>query len=326
MEIELRPAVFADRDFLWEVHCKTMKPYVSELFGWNEDFQKRYFFEHYNPDKTSVVIVDGKEVGMVRLDESQLGTMLTNLEILTEYQGKGVGRKIIQDLIVKADAKGLPMTLKVLRNNPAKTLYELMGFKTISETETHFWMRKEYQPMEFLPKRWSADLCFMDEYEDQDLPQLITILSENQEAASAFGREGTPAEQAAGIVRGTDLTHNWVPWRRKIYLIRDPEVRDTMGFLEIYFGYPDNNSYHIRSLYLRKAFQGRRFGRAVILELERRAKELGFEEAHVRVGLKNWKAMRFWTINGFDRITFLVGEKPSAATKPVVKLVKSLVE
>jgi len=325
MDVSLRPAVLTDMNFLWEVHCNAMKPYVSELFGWNEDFQKRYFEEHYNPEKTSIILVDETQVGMIRIDESPLGYMLTNLEILKEYQGQGVGRMLIRDLIQKADANGLPVTLKVLRNNPAKTLYELMGFRTISETETHFCMRKENLPIEFLPKRWSTDLCFMDEFQAGDLPQLVTILEENQEAATAFGKAGTPEDQAANIVRGADLEFSWVPWREKIYLIRDPEVRDTMGFLEVYFGYPTDNAYHIRSLYLRKAFQGRRFGRAVIQELERRAKDLGFEEAHVRVGLKNWKAMRFWTINGFDRITYL----PSARkgdTKPIVKLVKSLTE
>jgi hypothetical protein len=46
----------------------------------------------------------------------------------------------VRQLVVAADAKGLPARLRVLRVNPARQLNERLGFVVTGQTETHFLM------------------------------------------------------------------------------------------------------------------------------------------------------------------------------------------
>jgi ribosomal protein S18 acetylase RimI-like enzyme len=66
---------------------------------------------------------------------------LVQLQIDPHYQGRGLGEQIIKTLLAGAQADALPVSLKVLKGNPAKRLYERLGFREISSDEREFHMR-----------------------------------------------------------------------------------------------------------------------------------------------------------------------------------------
>jgi ribosomal protein S18 acetylase RimI-like enzyme len=41
-----------------------------------------------------------------------------------------------------AEANALPVTLKVLKGNPAKRLYDRLGFEIVGEDDIQFYMRR----------------------------------------------------------------------------------------------------------------------------------------------------------------------------------------
>ena len=47
---------------------------------------------------------------------------------------------LIRDLQSEAERQGLPLNLQVLQGNPARRLYERLGFAATGETETHIMM------------------------------------------------------------------------------------------------------------------------------------------------------------------------------------------
>jgi len=59
---------------------------------------------------------------------------------LHEFQRKGIGRTILTDIIKSAILKNKIVTLHVAIGNPAKKLYERLGFKKISNNDTHEYM------------------------------------------------------------------------------------------------------------------------------------------------------------------------------------------
>ena len=62
--------------------------------------------------------------------------------LLPEAQGRGIGTRLVEEVLAASRATRRPVRLRVLRVNPARRLYERLGFKVTGETETHFEMER----------------------------------------------------------------------------------------------------------------------------------------------------------------------------------------
>ncbi len=136
----LRQADPNDYDFLYRLHVATMKEYVTVLWGWDEEMQQRLFRERFDPSRTQIVVVNGADAGVLRLQRSELEYFIDNIGIAPAYQGLGIGSAVIRDIVREANAKGLPVRLSVLRPNPARRLYERLGFSATEETTERTYM------------------------------------------------------------------------------------------------------------------------------------------------------------------------------------------
>lgn len=136
---QLRPASEEDFDFLYHLHRTTLKEYVDATWGWDPAFHRRRFTANFEPKKWQIVVVDGRDVGGLALDTRDDELVLNGIYILPEYQNRGLGTTLLRDLLAHAR----PVTLQVLKVNPAKRLYERLGFAIVGETETHYLMRAE---------------------------------------------------------------------------------------------------------------------------------------------------------------------------------------
>jgi ribosomal protein S18 acetylase RimI-like enzyme len=61
--------------------------------------------------------------------------------IVPEHQKRGIGTEVIRSVIAEAGAQKMPLYLSVLKVNPARRLYERLGFEVIEETKHHFRMK-----------------------------------------------------------------------------------------------------------------------------------------------------------------------------------------
>ncbi|MEC9254620.1 MAG: GNAT family N-acetyltransferase, partial [Pseudomonadota bacterium] len=57
---------------------------------------------------------------------------IVDIAILPEHQDSGAGSYLLQNIIEEGNEKGLPVRIHVEQNNPAKKLYERLGFKEVS--------------------------------------------------------------------------------------------------------------------------------------------------------------------------------------------------
>lgn len=137
----LRPATNADYSFLRELHRQTMKRYVEQTWGWNDAEQERMFRERFNPAKLRIIVYDGQDVGMVSVGADAEATWIANIQVLPEHQRNGLGTAVIESVLAEARAKRQPVNLTVLKVNPARGLYERLGFRVIGETATHYEMQ-----------------------------------------------------------------------------------------------------------------------------------------------------------------------------------------
>ena len=140
MDVSLRPASHGDYDFLWWLHGATMRAYVDAIWGWDEAFQRQYFRDHFDPARMEIVERAGEAAGYISVERREEFIFLGAIEIAPDFQGQGIGTGLIRDLQDEAQGRGIPLKLRVLQGNPARRLYERLGFAAMGETETHIMM------------------------------------------------------------------------------------------------------------------------------------------------------------------------------------------
>lgn len=139
--VNLRRTVAADASFLYEVLEQTMREYVVNTWGqWLEQDARKATAADAAAGVAEIVEVDGRPAGWLRVDRLVTHIQLEQLFLLAVYQGKGIGAYLVEELQFEAKLKHLPLRLRVLRVNPAKRLYERLGFRVISATDERFFM------------------------------------------------------------------------------------------------------------------------------------------------------------------------------------------
>lgn len=135
---QLRPAEERDREFLYQVKKQSNFGYISDLWGWDEDFQRREFARDFQQIREfSVITVDGADAGFLQLQSGSDFLNVAEIHLLPPFQGQGIGSAVLRD--VQADAEGLPVLIGCFRaNKRAYQLYQRLGFAPITENDTHF--------------------------------------------------------------------------------------------------------------------------------------------------------------------------------------------
>jgi len=140
-EITLRVAEKEDLEFLFSLLRASLGPYVEQTFGpWNDEEQRTRFFASTDPATHRVIELEGHPVGCLDVRWLPDQVKLNRIFLLPAHQNRGIGTHLVREVAAKADAAGLPVRLRVFRVNPARRLYERLGFVATGETETHVLM------------------------------------------------------------------------------------------------------------------------------------------------------------------------------------------
>jgi ribosomal protein S18 acetylase RimI-like enzyme len=138
--IKLRDATGQDLDFAYSVLRASMREYVAQVWGWDEDFQQARFKLFFDPLTVQIIVYDGEDVGVFKVLPEDDEVVLSQIYILPQYQNRGIGTKLIQSLLKSAHAEGKPVSLRALKVNPVHRLYERLGFELVKEDETYYYM------------------------------------------------------------------------------------------------------------------------------------------------------------------------------------------
>jgi len=141
-QVTLRPATLDDKEFLWRLHRETMRQYVDQTWGWEDSWQRQRFEENFNPTSIQIIECERQPVGLMRLERRDDEIFLSLIEIAPEFQNRGIGSQLIRELFRECDSTRRPMRLFVLKVNPARRLYERLGFVCVEETATHYIMNR----------------------------------------------------------------------------------------------------------------------------------------------------------------------------------------
>ncbi len=142
--ITLRKYTINDYKFVYEVKKNAYKKYVEECWGkWDEETQQKYFENFINQVKENAYIIqyDNKDIGFYNGESLENGNYeIGNICIIPEYQGKGIGTKILKDMLEKYSDTNIE--IQYFKQNPVGNLYERLGFEKSGETNFHHQMVK----------------------------------------------------------------------------------------------------------------------------------------------------------------------------------------
>jgi non-ribosomal peptide synthetase component F/GNAT superfamily N-acetyltransferase len=133
----LRKATIRDCAFIYRLRADTLGPYVSQFAGWSDEQKEAYYLD-FDPAVHWIVVVDGKDVGDFGVVRTDRFIDALGIHLLPEHQNNGLGAKILKDIFKEADAKGVPVTARVIKSNRALKLWQRIGFVITGEKGQHY--------------------------------------------------------------------------------------------------------------------------------------------------------------------------------------------
>jgi|ERR1043166_8335520 ribosomal protein S18 acetylase RimI-like enzyme len=150
LSLRLRPITPQDEPFLARLYASTREQELAQT-NWSDEQKAMFCRMQFNaqtadykrnyPDASFDVIErDGAAAGrlLVLRDEGKIH--IIDIALLPEHRGAGLGTKFLRELQEEAKAAGKKLSIHVEQFNPARRLYERMGFKQVEEKGVYLLM------------------------------------------------------------------------------------------------------------------------------------------------------------------------------------------
>ena len=138
-------------DLVWLENLR--RNVYQELFqatwgGWDEARHVRHFAECVERAHISIIEMDGVRVGMVQRFDAPGCVEMGEIQVQPIHQNRGVGTRVLSDIISDARQRGKTVRLSVgLKNHKAYRLYERLGFRRVAQSDTHNHMEWPVAPL-----------------------------------------------------------------------------------------------------------------------------------------------------------------------------------
>ena len=147
MEYTLRKCAYDDFELLFDLKKLCMKWYIEKIYGWDDEVQKTKTRNELNRNinNMKIIEVDGQGIGVTTFSEGDEFYRVGLIMIHPDYQNKGIGASIISDYIAAAKAVRNRIIIKTYRENPARRLYERLGFTLYETDKTHVHLEIDFR-------------------------------------------------------------------------------------------------------------------------------------------------------------------------------------
>ncbi len=140
----LRQAIADDAPLFYGVIDQTMREFIVATWGvWNEERVQHESYEDSRSPNAQVIQVDDISIGVFVVERCPTHIQLEQIYLLPKYQRMGIGTALLSSLISEASQSKIPVRLRVMAVNPAKSFYERFGFIVIEATTEFFFLEKK---------------------------------------------------------------------------------------------------------------------------------------------------------------------------------------
>ncbi len=150
MKISLRPVEANDDGLLFKIFAATRQAEMA-LVDWTEtqkelflhmqfDAQCRSYLLQFPSARHQVILCDDVPAGRLITEQSEGEIFLVDIALLPEQRNKGIGTTLLQELQDQAAQAGKLIRLHVELFNPARHLYERLGFVGVQQSGIYYEM------------------------------------------------------------------------------------------------------------------------------------------------------------------------------------------
>ncbi|MCA8241882.1 GNAT family N-acetyltransferase [Burkholderia sp. AU32262] len=133
--IHLRAASREDLPFLLTLRRLTMTEHLQRVGApTDDDAHDRRIRANF--DDAMIVCEGADAIGLLKVTRAAGEWHVHQIQILPACQGRGIGAAVLNALLTDAARERVSVSLSVLHGNPARRLYERLGFRVVSETDT----------------------------------------------------------------------------------------------------------------------------------------------------------------------------------------------
>ena len=137
------PARDDSYEWAFELKKATEKDYIKAIFGWDEEVQREFHAKEWQQEKPTVISLGNIKVGTYLLQRRDYGYYFARFFILPEYQGQGVGSRVLSAITKELDREHAACHLGYLQSNPrVSELYKRFGFVIYKENSAFVYMRR----------------------------------------------------------------------------------------------------------------------------------------------------------------------------------------
>jgi ribosomal protein S18 acetylase RimI-like enzyme len=148
--ITFRPTIQSDIPFLRHLYGTTREaemrlvPWTLEQKSAFLDMQftaqKTHYEEHYPDCDFLVIELEGQPIGRVYVDRRSDDIRITDIALLPEFRDRGIGRMLMEEILEEGRTTGKRVTIHVEHDNPARRLYDRLGFQQVDTNGVYYLM------------------------------------------------------------------------------------------------------------------------------------------------------------------------------------------
>ena len=115
---------------------------IQALLAQQHRAQHHHYRTHHPAAEWLIIERAGEPIGRLYLDRSGDSDRVIDISLVPAARGQGIGGAILADVIAASDDQGKTITIHVEMRNPARRLYERLGFEMVGEAGLYFRMER----------------------------------------------------------------------------------------------------------------------------------------------------------------------------------------
>lgn len=151
--LTLRPETDDDLPFLEGLYASTREREIGRV-PWTDqqkaDFlkmqfeaQRSHYQKHYPEATFDVIEASGEPVGRLYVSRWPDEIRIVDIALAPEARGQGWGSELLETLFTESTATGKPVSIHVEKENPARRLYDRLGFREVEDKGVYLLMRRD---------------------------------------------------------------------------------------------------------------------------------------------------------------------------------------